>query len=59
MKASKRTTITMEFSERGDYLKAIYFNAETDEGHEQLYKSLYRLTKRDHFGWIARLFRRE
>ncbi len=54
----KRPTITLEFTERGDYLTAIYFAAETDHVYDALLRSFYRITKQDPRGWITRLFGR-
>lgn len=54
----KRPTITLEFTEKGDFLTAIFFNADSDHVYDALLQSFYRLTKQDHVGWLSRLLNR-
>lgn len=54
----KRPTITLEFTERGDHLTAIFLNADSDKIYDTLLQSFYRLTKQHHAGWIFRLLGR-
>lgn len=51
-------SITLQFS-HGGCLRAVFFNADTDIGQEVLEKAFFRLTKREHSGWLTRLLMRK
>jgi hypothetical protein len=46
-----------EFTKTG-YLKAILLNAESEKDQATLERTLDRLFKPDHYGWIKRLFKK-
>ena len=56
MKAQGEITAVFEFNREGR-LKAVYLNAESTRDQDILERSLDRLIKPSHLGWLKRLFR--